>query len=101
MVFSSYKKQRILFLRAKGYRAPTIAKLLRDEKLQCSRVGVAKFMRKFKQTGTISRHIGSGRPSKVTAEIKQLVEDQMRLNDETTAVQLHRLLQDKGYNVSL
>ena len=101
MVFSSYKKQRILFFYSKGYKAPTIAKLLHDEGLPCSRVGVAKFIKKFEETGTITRRVGSGRPSKVTAEIKQIVEDQMRLDDETTAVQLYRLLKDKGYNISL
>lgn len=101
MVFSSYKKQRILFFYSKGYKAPTIAKLLHDEGLPYSRVGVAKFIKKFEETGTITRRVGSGRPSKVTAEIKQIVEDQMRLDDETTAVQLYRLLKDKGYNISL
>ena len=65
---------------------PTIAKLLHNEGLPCSRVGVAKFIKKFEETGTITRCVGSGRPSKVTAEIKQIVEDQMRLDDETTAV---------------
>ena len=44
--------------------------------------------------------MGSGRPSKVTREIKQVVEEQM-LHDETTAVQLYRLLRDRGYNVGL
>ena len=33
--------------------------------------------------------------------MKQLVETQMRSNDETTAVQLHALLTSKGYAMSL
>ena len=101
MVFSCYKKQRILFYYEKGYKAPTIAKLLREANLQCSRVGVAKFLKKFQETGNINRRVGSGRPSKVTAEIKRVVEEQMRLYDETTAVQLHRILVEKGYSISL
>ena len=63
MVFSSYKKQRILFFYAKGYKVTTIAKLLREESLPCSRVGVTKFIKTFKETGTIARRVGSGRPS--------------------------------------
>ena len=59
---------------------------------------MAKFIKKFEETGTITRRVGSGWPSKITAEIKQIVEDQMRLDDETTAVQLYRLLKDKGYS---
>ena len=35
------------------------------------------------------------------AKIKQIVEDQMRVDDETTAYQLHRLLTEKGYSISL
>ena len=44
---------------------------------------------------------GSGQPTKVTAEVKQIVEDQMRADDETTAIQLHRILIDKGHPMSL
>lgn len=101
MVFSDYKKQRVLALASKGLRAPTIARELQKENLKCSRIGVHKFLRKFQETGSISRRVGSGRPSKVTAEIKQIVEDQMRKDDETTAYQLHHLLSEKGYSISL
>ena len=47
------------------------------------------------------RKPGSSPPVKVTAEISNMVEAQMRLDDETTAVQLHKLLKDKGYDLSL
>ena len=33
--------------------------------------------------------------SKITEEIKAIVEEQMRADDKTTAVQLHKLLNDK------
>ena len=101
MVFSDYKKQRVLFLASKGLKAPTITKELQKENLICSRVNVHRFLRKFEETGSIARRVGSGRPSKVTAEIKEIVEDQMRNDDETTAYQLHRLLSEKGYSISL
>lgn len=52
-------------------------------------IGVAKFMKSFLQTGSIHRCPGSGWPSKVTAEIKEIVEQQMHLDDETTAYQLN------------
>ena len=44
---------------------------------------------------------GSGRPSQITPDVKQIVEDQMRLDDETTAFQLYRLLERKGHPLSL
>ena len=104
MVYSTYKKQRILSYRSQGLEAPTtcIAKVLCEYgQLSCTRVGVAKFLKKFKETGSLARHSGSGRPSKNTTEIKEVVEQQMQHNDETTAVQLHHLLNDCSYSVLL
>ena len=60
---------------------------------------VAKFIKKFEEMGIITRCVSSGWSSKVTAEVRQIVEDQMRLNDKMTAVQLYRLLKDMGYNI--
>ena len=101
MVFSTYKQQRILMYYSRGYKAPTIAKLLLEENLRASRVGISKFLKKFRETGCIQRRSGSGRPSKISAEIKEIVEEQMRADDETTATQLHHLLQQRGYTISL
>ena len=64
-------------------------------------MGILKFLKKFKETGCIQRRPGSGRPSKISAEIKEIVEEQMRADDETTATQLHHLLEQPGYNISL
>ena len=101
MVYTAHKKQRILHFYSKGYKAPTIQKFLASENLVCSRVGIAKFIKVFLRTGSICRQPGSGRPSKVTREVKDLVEQQMRLDDETTAYQLHQLLTNAGYSISL
>ena len=57
--------------------------------MRASRRGIAKFLKKYKDSGTIARHPGCGRPSRVTDEIKKIVEEQMRADDETTAHQLH------------
>ena len=100
MVFTNYTKQRILYHHLQGRRAPTIVKLLREETIQASRAGVADFLKKFKETGCITRSPGSGRPSKVTAEIKAIVEQKMREDDETTASQLHKLLVERGFVLS-
>lgn len=101
MVYSSYKLQRILQLHRNGLKAPTIVKILRDEGMTCSRFGVFKFLKWYQQTGSILRRPGSGRPSKITAEIKAIVEQQMQLDDETTAFQLHALLTARGYKISI
>ena len=92
MVYNAYVKQRILFYYQQGYKAPTIAKLLREDDVRCTRVGVVYFLNNFRRTGTIVRHPGSSRPSKITVEVKEIGEQQMRLDDETTATRLHRIL---------
>ena len=79
---------------------PTINSLLQKEGLQTSRVSVAKFIDKFNETGSLVRKSGSGRPSKTTTEIKDIVERKMREDDETNAYQLHSLLVTQGITIS-
>lgn len=100
MVFSTYKKQRILYYHFQRVKPHTITLLLLKEKIRVSKWGVAKFLKRYQQSGVIGRCVSSGRPSKVTAEIKVIVEEQMRRDDKTTAFQLHHLLIDKGYQLS-
>ena len=101
MVYSTYKLQCILFYYLQGYKEPTITTLLRQEKLKVTRVGVAKFLKKYEETGSIGRRPGSGRPIKVTAEVKAIVDQKMKEDDETTATQLHALLRSHGYDICL
>ena len=63
--------------------------------------GVSKFVKHYKETGSIARKPGSGRLSKVTGRVKELVEEQMQRDDETTATQLHSFLISKGISISL
>ena len=62
---------------------------------------VARFIKRFLATGTISRKEGSGRPSKITDRVLALVEQAMRADDETTAVQLHIMLTSYEIHMSL
>lgn len=101
MVYSEYTKLRILFYHRKGYKAPSIQKCLQAEGISCTRENIHRFLKRFADFKTIHRIPGSGRPSKVTMEIKVIVEDQMKRDDETTAHQIHRLLLSRGYKLSL
>ena len=49
----------------------------------------------------IARQPGSGCPTKLSNLVLQIVNEQMRLNDETTAVQLHDILTGHGISISL
>ena len=84
-----------------GYRAPTISKLLHSEGIIASRRGIHKFLKLFAARRTTARRPGSGRPFTLTGQIKQEVERVMQEDDETTATQLHQMLIQRGYNVSI
>ena len=101
MVFSDYTKQRILYYYTQRLKAPSISKYLADEGITASRVGVHKFIRSYQQSASIARRPGSGRKSKLTDEVKKVVEEKMREDDETTAMQLHQLLTARGYTMSV
>ena len=102
MVYSSYTKLRILHYSSKGFKPYAISRLLlKEEGIEVSRFGVSKFLEVYQTTFTISRQPGSGRPSKITAEVKELVEVKMQEDDETTATQLHRMLVEHGIEISL
>jgi Fe2+ or Zn2+ uptake regulation protein len=102
MVFSEYIKLRILYHCNNGLKPYTIAKmLLEEEGIRVSKVGVWKFLKVYKSTGSTMRRYGSGRITKITQRVKELVNQQMEKDDETTATQLHRLLNDNGIDISL
>ncbi len=74
---------------------------MRVEGLYTCRQTAARFIKPFIATGTIAHKEGSGRPSKITDQVLQLVEQRMREDDETTATQLHVLLTFSGVQISL
>lgn len=100
MPYSEYLRRRALVLHSRGLTARAIVDSLADEGLRATPQGIAKFLRRVQDTGTLERQPGSGRPSSVTPLIQGLVESQMRRDDETTAVQLHALLRRHGHNIS-
>jgi len=63
-------------------------------------VGVAKFIQKFNETGSLMRKPGSRRPSKITPEMKELVETKIWDDDKTIAYQLHTLLLSHRFPIS-
>ena len=101
MVFNDYTKKRILFFHEQGYRSLRIADFLLQEGISASSRGIAKFIARFEETGSIDRRPGSSRPTKITDEMKRIVEQQMQRDDETTAQQLHSILAGERYSVCL
>ena len=101
MVLSMYEKQRIIFYYNNGLGPSQIQSALKVENIFTTRQTVARLIKRFVNMGSISRKEGSGRPSKITDRVLELVERRMRDDDETTAVQLHALLTSCGVSISL
>jgi transposase len=95
-----YVKRRALYHAAKGLKPSAISRALADEGLAYSQKSVWTLLRKFREIQSTTRKSGSGRPTKITARVKELVENQMQKDDETTAVQLGQLLQANGIKLS-
>ena len=100
MVHTTYVKLRILFHHFQGLKPYTIARVLDDEGVKVSRFGVHKFIQHYKELGSIDRKGGSGRPSKVTMQVKCLIDQLMEEDDESTAYQLHHMLVENGIQIS-
>ena len=101
MVYSDYTKQRILFYNSRSIKPSCIARSLEEEGINVTSVGVWQFLKRFERYRTVSRVPGSGKPSKITPEIKRLVDARMAKDDETTVVQLQKMLLMNGFRLSL
>jgi len=110
MVFSQYFKLCILYLRKLRYSPAVIAHTLNKVGLRASLRGVAKFLKRFQETGKgsdfyrlleqnvhsptggIGRVPGRRKRSAFTEEMKTIVKQQMHSDDKTTASQFHFIL---------
>ena len=64
------------------------------------KAGVGKFLRHYKEMGTIAHAPGRGQRSNMTAEAQRLIEEEMEADDETTGKELQKLLSKNGIKVS-
>uniref|UniRef100_A0A1X7T7M2 Transposase Tc1-like domain-containing protein n=1 Tax=Amphimedon queenslandica TaxID=400682 RepID=A0A1X7T7M2_AMPQE len=74
---------------------------MKDEGLKVKVSAVCRLLRKYRETGNIARKLGSRCPTKITPDVLRIVENQMQLDDETTAIQLQRILADNGHPLTL
>ena len=80
-----------------------IVRCLAEEGHTVSKAGVLKFLRRYRETGTIARAPGTGQASKLTDQLREINKDQMKKNDETTGLELQKLLKKEveGFDVSV
>ena len=86
----------------KGMNGVQIEKELQAEySISVTSQAIDRFLRSYKIRKSIARKQGSGRPSKITDNVLQMIDDAMTNDDETTATQLQSILRCSGNNVSL
>ena len=95
-----YQKQKIIFYNSQELLPSQIVSALKVEDIHTTRQTVARFLRRFQQTKTIALEKGSGRPSKITPQVRYIVDQAMKDDDETTATQVHKHLTAHGISIS-
>ena len=68
-----------------GLKPHTTARVLEEEGMKVPQFGVHKFIQHYSECGSTDRKAGSGWLSKVTTQVKQLVDQQMEKDDAITA----------------
>ena len=102
MVYSDCVKQRILFYYHSKKNILHIIHCLAEEEHTASKAGVLKFLSRYRETGTIARVPGTGQDSKLTDQIRDIIKDQMKKNDETTGMELLLLKTEvEGFDASV
>ena len=101
-MLSTYEKQRIFNYHGDGLNPSQIASALKVKGIHVYTTGqtVARFVKRYLQTGSIAHKQGARRPSKITSQVLELVEQKVREDDET-ATQLHALLTTHHVSISL
>ena len=100
MVYSNYVKQRILFYRRLGKSYIQISRCLSEVGYATTKVGTYKFIKRYEERGTISHAPGSGQTTLLTADAEKIIKKQMSRDDETTGLELQKLLAGSGVQVN-
>ena len=77
MVYNEYTKQRMLLHCFKGPKPAAITLKLAKERIIVTRVGLWKFIKRYALHGAIKRKPGCGQPSKITAKLFAIVNQEM------------------------
>ena len=101
MVLTTYCKQQIVQLYSSGkFSYQKVSKLLAAEGLKVPVKTVWATVQRYKVLGTVSHIQGSGRRYKLNTDMIKIIEEKIQEDDETTATQMVKILEDRGYKIS-
>ena len=72
MVYTKYTRNLIVHFHKKRLRPSEIVKKLESENIRISRSGVWRSLKHYDETGSIKRKRGSGRPTVITDDVKNI-----------------------------
>ncbi len=87
-----HSKERIVKLKEEGYKPSQILRILESEGVEISRVGLWKFLQRFKQNQTLST-ASPQRKESVPMDVLDFIDTQMESNDELTSPRLQQLIE--------
>ena len=86
--FTQIVKQRILFYYRSQKNSLQIVHCLAEKGHTVSKAGVLKFLSHYREIGTIADAPGTGQVSNLIDQIREIIKDRMKKNDETTGMEL-------------
>ena len=95
---SDYTRSRIKVLDKQGLTPVAILRSLKNEGLSASLASVTRIVEKLRITGSVANLLRSGRPKKLSEEVRAFPDQQMQKNDEMTSSQIQKL---EKYRISV
>ena len=100
-VLSKYARERIVRMKRMGMSNTEVLVTLKREGVDVRAQTVRRFCKRYSASGSIARSTGSGRPTLLSTNVLQLIEEMMQQDDETTSVQIRSYLMQRGIKLSL
>ena len=101
MTFSTYARERMLALLSSGASIKNVLKELEKEGFRPCRQTVWRFWRHYRSYRCVAPRPRSGRSTKLTSEVQDVIEQTMQNNDEATLKEIAGILVNRGYKMSL
>ena len=96
---SNYTREQIESLNMQDLHPAEIFIRVKKENLPVSFVSITRIIKKLQLTGSVKNLKRSGRPPKLTAEAKAMIETMMRRNDKATSIAVQKNLAKQGVAV--
>ena len=89
---SLYWRRRVVSLSKGNMNVPSIVRVLSEEGIVVSQTSVSKFLKRYRQSGSLLDAPHTGRKSKILKKHLSFMDEKMKANDELTSEELKNLM---------